>query len=54
LYLFRRSPILPPNKGISHHMCLVVHQQRTIFKCCIPSQTNFWYSLVTNEIEIMF
>jgi hypothetical protein len=25
LYLFMKSPIFPPNKGISHHMCLVVH-----------------------------
>lgn len=23
-------------------------------KCCIPSQTNSWHSLVTHEIEIVF
>jgi hypothetical protein len=54
LYLFKRSSVFPPNKGISHHMCWVVHQWRTIFKCCIHSPTNYLHSLVTNEIEIMF
>jgi hypothetical protein len=32
LYLFKKSPILRPNKGISHHMCLLVHQWRTILQ----------------------